>query len=418
MNVISHRFIRAAQGLLLAASLIAVAAAQAQAETEAEAEQINLRGHVGFEAASYPRFLGEGGARNPTQADSNLALRAQVEASYAANPHTSFALRGFLRQDADNAQRNAARWDEAWVQYAAPQWDVRVGNQWVTWGSVESVSALDIVNPRDYEEDMVEPRKIGLLMGRFRWRLPSSDLSVYWLPRYEPTHFAGSQSYFSLAGGLPQVNPASRHDASQWAARYFRSVDSLDIGVSYFSGLERNPAFEFDPAQGAMVGRTYATRRWGVEVARTVGSAVLKGEFVYRPRHSGPAGSGGQHRALLYVVGAEYTVPSVWRHSELTLFAEYLGSSHNVEQTELMQNDAFIALRWTLNDRHRQRLQVGTFRDLSQGNAHIYRAEYLVSPQENIDVTLSYTHSRNYYPGPRHLEPRDGVFYLLAKYNF
>ena len=394
---------------------LVLAAAGSLAAAPAEADGLNVRGNVGFEYLRFPQYVGAGSdpSSNPVQASENLAARLQIDASYAANERVSFALRGFAREDKRDHDRTALRLDEAWGQYAAPNWDLRVGNQLVTWGSVESVSPLDIVNPRDYEEDLVEPRKIGTFMGRFRWRFSSSDLSVYWLPKYEPSIFAGPHSYYSISAGLPQYYPDKRWDGSQWAVRYFKSGDGYDLGVSYFSGLERNGTFQFDPSQFALVGTTYPTRRLGLDVTKTIGSLVLKGEFVYRTTHED-----GNRRALLYVAGGEYNLSSVWGHSDMTFFAEYLGASRNVREIELMQNDIFLAARWTFNDTYRQRLQLGTFRDLDHGDAHVYRIEYSASPVENVDVMLRYTQTRNYYPGPRHAESNAGAVHLLVKYNF
>jgi hypothetical protein len=378
------------------------------ASGSATAEAPDYRGFIELENNRYPVF-----ASNPQQVAQERALKFQLEASYKASQDVAFGVRAFIRKDAYNNDRDVARFDELWWQYATPKWDVRVGNQLVTWGSVESVSPLDIVNPRDYEEDVVEPIKVGTPAVRVRRRFEDGDFSLYWLPYFEASRFSGPQSFYSISGGLPNHYPASVWQTDQWAARYFHTGDGFDYGVSYFNGLERNASFEISPAGDSLVGRTFRAQRFGFETTKVVGNLLLKGEFVYRTTHEE-----GNRRALLYALGAEYTISSVWRHSDLTLFAEYLASSRNVKELELMQNDIFAAARWTISDHYKQQLQVGLFWDLDHRQAHVYRLEYKASPTQNVDAGIRYTYTRDYFPGPHHTEKKDGVLHMFLKYNF
>lgn len=372
-----------------------------------------MKGFVGAETMRYPRFLGADGARNDELVRDPFALKGQLELAGSGEGPWSYGIRGYLREDLHNDDRDDARFDEAWVQYAADNWDVRVGNQLITWGSVESVSSLDIINPRDYEEDIVEPAKVGTPATRLRWRFSSSDLSLYWLPYYQPSLFAGPHSYYSISGGLPQDYPDNHWEQDQWAARYFYSGGGFDFGVSYFSGLERNAAFRLDSERGVLEGETFRARRLGVETTRVVGDWLLKGELVYRSTRRP-----GNRDALLYSLGVEYTFSSVWEHSDLAVYVEYLAASRNVARYELMQNDLFAALRWTANDAWQQRVLAGTFIDLDHPRGHVYRLEYVMSPVANFDIGARYTDTRNYYPGPTHVEKNDGAVSLFTRFNF
>jgi hypothetical protein len=380
--------------------------------SQAQEDALQMRGNVRLEYLRLPRFEGEGGVTNPLQKRDNVAFKGQLDASYRLDARWNAGLRAFVREDFVNDDRDDVRLDEAWVQYGTPSWDLRVGNQLVTWGSVESVSPLDIVNPRDYEEDIVEPLKMGVTMARLRWRLERGDMTVYWLPGFEPSRFAGPHSYYAIGGGLRDVYPDTRWQTNQWAARYFQTYDGFDIGVSYVQGLERNADFEYEPSTNALVGTLYESRRYGTDITWVIDDLVLKAEAVWRT-----SDREGNRHALLYALGTEYTLSSVWGHSDLSLFAEYLASSSNVRDIELMQNDLFAALRWTFNDQYKQRLQVGTFADLDQGNARVWRIEHQISPWDNVDVGARYTATRHYYPGPRHVEPRTGVLQFFIRFN-
>lgn len=396
--------------------LACAALAWPQSVPAGSADALDFRGNIGFEFLRLPRFVGEiDGQRftNPNQQRVNLALKGELDLKYQHDANWRAGANLFVRQDQHDDDRDELRLDEAWVQYASGDWDLRVGNQRVTWGSVESVSPLDVINPRDYEEDIVEPAKVGLTMARLRRRLDDASLEFYWLPGYQPSRYAGPESYYAIGGGLPNDYPRQRWSGNQWAARYFRSEDSFDLGLSFLHGLERNASFSFDPATDRLTGTTYLSNRLGTDVTYIAGDLVLKLEAVFRT-----SDQPGNRSALLYALGTEYTLSSIWRYSDLTLFVEYLASSHNVQDIELMQNDVFAALRWNLKDHWKQRLQFGTFQDLDHPNAYVWRIEHQLSPSEDLTLGARYTLSRNYYPGPRHVEPVTGVLQLFFRYNF
>lgn len=373
--------------------------------------QLTYRGFAAAEYAVLPRH-----ADNPVQAERQGAVKLQAEASMKFSEQLSAAARGYVREDRRNDDRDATRFDELWAQYATPNWDLRVGTQIVTWGSVESVSPLDVINPRDYEEDIVEPIKIGQPMMRFRYKRGGDDLSAYWLPYYEPSRFTGPHSFYSISGGLPVQFPANDWKPEQWALRLFHPGEGFDIGLSWLHGLERNADFDFvpDASGGRLDGRTFPSDRIGVELTKTVDDIVLKAELVQRFTEQP-----GNRSAQLFALGIEYTLVSVWGHSDLTVFAEYLGCDRGVAALELMQNDLFWALRWQVNDLLKQRTQLGMFWDLDRSNEYVWRLEHSVSPTRSLDLVARYTITRKYYPAPERADPsKGGVVNLLLRYNF
>jgi len=372
------------------------------------AETLEYRGSVELEINRYPNL-----ATNKQQVGQERAFKLRWDTSYKTSTDLAFGARTFIRKDADNKDRDAARFDELWGQCATSQWDVRVGNQLVTWGSVESVSPLDIINPRDYKEDLVEPIKIGITMMRARRRLDDGEFSLYWLPYYEASQLPGPQSFYSFSGGLPTRYPTSIWNGDQFAARYFYTGDGFDYGISYFRGFERNARFNINQAGDELTGRAYRSQRLGLEATKVVRELLLKGEFVFRTTLEE-----GNRRALLYALGTEYTISSVWRNSDMTLFVEYLASSHNVSEIEQMQNDIYVAARWTISDHYKQILQAGLSKDLDRSQSYVYRVKYAASPIENIDAGIYYTYTKNYFPGPRYIENIDGVLHAFLKYNF
>jgi hypothetical protein len=367
--------------------------------------------HRGFVAAEYNYLpLHES---NPLQAQREWGGKLQWESSFKLSDVVRGEARLFAREDASNDDRDVARVDELWLQYARYAWDVRLGNQLITWGSVESFSPLDVINPRDYEDDVIEPVRMGIPALQVRRKLNGDDLSLYWLPYFEPTAIPGARSYYSVSGGLPLDEPDSRWAADQWAARYFHAGDGFDAAVSWIHALERNPVYELAPALDRLIGRSFASNRYGLELTRPVGDGVLKTEVVHRT-----TGEPGIRASWQYVLGGEYTWVSAWRLSDLTLFVEYLGSSGNLQDRELLADDVFIATRWTLNDIHKQQFQGGLFVDREREQSHVFRLEYRFSPNDRLDLVTRYTQDRAYFSLPQRQKSTEGVFYVLARFNF
>ena len=380
-------------------------------------EKLNWRGFAELNYDKFPQFIGNMDGQhytNPIQVEKSGAGKLQLETGYSPQDSAlSFNSRLYVRYDTENSDRNDERFDELWVHYSLSEWDFRAGTQLITWGSVESVSPLDVINPRDYEEDIVEPIKIGTPAVRARRRFSSSELTFFWLPYYQPTRYVGPQSYYAISGGVPNDYPESRWHGDQYAARYFFNGDGYDIGISYLDAYERNAGFEPDETATRLIGETYHSRRFGFEATYTLDELILKSEIVYRT-----SDEIDNKRTWLYSLGTEYTASSFIAHSDLTFFAEYLAASSNAQAIELMQDDIFVAARWSFNDLYQQRFQLGYFLDLDDTSGYAIRAEYKISPIESWDIGLRYTATRHYYPSPEHTESDTSVYRLFLRASF
>jgi hypothetical protein len=380
-------------------------------------DALSIRGDIGVEYIDSPEFVGIDAVgnrfSNPEQIARSTALKATVDLSRSFGESFSVGARFFAREDMRDDQRDDVRADELWLQYATEHWDVRAGNQIVTWGSVESFSPVDSVNPRDYVEDVVEPGKIGVPAVRVRRRFERGDLTAYWLPRYQPAQYPGTASFASFTGGIEQNAPEARWERDEFALRYFHSGDGFDIGVSYFSGYDREPSYVFDTASGTFEGRAYRSRRLGFEATKVIGDLVLKSELSARY-----GGAPGDEKSLIYVLGGEYTFSSVWEHSDATLFVEYMGATGEGRNEQVFQNDVFVLLRWSINDQRNQLLQAGFAIDLEDTSQYVWRLEYSLRPVSNFETGLKYTLDREYYPGPREANRQRGVLNLFLRYNF
>lgn len=373
------------------------------------AQDFSYRGFVEYETYQYPTAQ-----PNPTQVTENHAFQLRLEGTYRLSESWRIGFQPFFRVDLNDHDRDNARADELWIEYQSPDWDLRMGNQLFTWGGMESVSPVDVINPRDYYEDIIDPEKIGVPAVRFRWLGDNQDLSAYYLPYFEPSMFPEQHSFYSVGGGLPSDVPDPRF-ANQWALRYFYGGEGFDLALSYFHGFEPTPLFDLSPEGDAVVGTVFRSDRFGIEITKVVGDLLLKGEAVYRDTKTPLIAS-----SFLFATGVEYTFSEVWQHSDLTFFLEYLGNSSTAGTGtfQVLQNDLFAGFRWNINDSDNQVLEGGLLQDLSNIQSRLYRVEYRRNLFDHYSFGVQYTNSFGFFADSDTDEDQDGAVNLYLRFNF
>jgi hypothetical protein len=144
--------------------------------------------------------------------------------------------------------------------------DLKLGLQHVVWGQADGLRVLDVINPLDYREfileDFLDSRR-PLWMARADVPVEKGSLQVLWIPYFAPgrlpvegNEFGAGQSFglglikSALADApLAQLTlrvekterPAHSLKASQFGARFSRSLKSWDWTANYFYGWEDVP---------------------------------------------------------------------------------------------------------------------------------------------------------------------------------
>jgi hypothetical protein len=144
--------------------------------------------------------------------------------------------------------------------------DLKLGLQQVVWGQADGLRVLDVINPLDYREfileDFLDSRR-PLWMARADVPVKKGSLQLLWIPYFAPgrlpveTNEFGVGQSFGLglieatarqAGlpafdvrALPTQRPAYQLRSSQFGARYSRSIGAWDWTANYFYGWEDVP---------------------------------------------------------------------------------------------------------------------------------------------------------------------------------
>ena len=144
--------------------------------------------------------------------------------------------------------------------------NLKLGLQQVVWGQADGLRVLDVINPLDYREfileDFLDSRR-PLWMGRADVRVGEGSLQLLWVPYFAPGRLPGPDAEFGagpifglgLIEAAGSQNPAPqfqlrisqtkrppyRLGSSQFGARYSRSIDGWDLTANYFYGWEDTP---------------------------------------------------------------------------------------------------------------------------------------------------------------------------------
>lgn len=196
---------------------------------------------------------------------------------------------------------------EAYLTYATTRWDLRAGQQIITWGVADGLRLTDVISPMDYTEFLAEDYDdirvpVGALRVRYGGDRVSLDAVIVPVPRMYvlPTDAANPWSL----GTLPDVaRPSRRLYHTEYGARLTAYLSGIDFSLSALHTWQKVPELH----HGALCYRRMGM--FGADVSVPVGQVVLRGEvasYVY---------DAGSEHAL---IGLDWYIPSSW-----TLSAQY-----------------------------------------------------------------------------------------------
>ena len=234
------------------------------------------------------------------------------------------------------------------------EWELRVGVDQVFWGVAESNNLVNIINQTDLALDPSGDTKRGQPMVQGTLSGEWGILNILALPYHRPRVFPAVEG--RLRPGLPilstginyEHNSRARH--IDLAARYSHSVGLLDFGISAFKGTSREPFLApLVTPTGVYLTQNYnQIEQLGIDLQLTLDDFIGKAEIINR---TGFAPLPGHDNYTAFVVGGEYSIYGIFESdADLTLFGEYIHDDRGELATTPLQNDLFVAARYTLND--------------------------------------------------------------------
>jgi hypothetical protein len=288
------------------------------------------------------------------------------------NDRWSVAGEGFVRLDAHDANRSHADLRELGVTYLGDRVTAFAGVGQAFWGVMEVRHLVDVVNQIDAVEDLDGEDRLGQPMISATVEGDWGALDLYYLPYFRERTFPHAEA--RLRGPLPVHDEAVYGSGSgRWspsfAARLFRTVGALDVGLSLFSGTSREPRFTLTSlGDGRPVLQPVYDQidQIGLDAQWTGQRTLLKLEAMTRDGHG--------ERIYAVSSGIEHTLYQVLESDgDLGLLAELmLDTRDDGAPPTLFEHDLFLGGRWALNDVSDTSLLGGPVIDLTTGETLVF----------------------------------------------
>lgn len=292
-------------------------------------------------------------AAHPGQRDQDASVALEITALAEWNDgDTVFTFTPFLRLDRADDARTHADIRELKLEQVSGDWAFTVGVDREFWGRTEVVHLVDIVNQTDAVESLDDEDRLGQPLVKVSRLTDLGEFSVYYFP------YARERTFPGVAGRLrlPPPYVTTDHDfepgAGQWtpsvAGRFTGVFGAVDLGLSVFHGVSRDPAFRPTP-EGRLLPTYQRITQGGVDAQFTSGATLWKGEAIVRTGQRDAAFETQTYGAV--TAGLEHTLYQVggtpW---DLGLILEGAYDSRGDRALTAFENDVILGTRLTLND--------------------------------------------------------------------
>lgn len=301
-----------------------------------------------------------------TQPQKNFpAMSIEVEYSRKfVESGNTLTITPFARIDDYDQQRTHFDFREFKLHLNKDEWEWQLGLVKVFWGVTETQHLVDIINQTDQVENLDGEDKLGQPAIHATWYQDWGTMEFFVLPGFRERTFPGIHG--RLRGQLPVDTNNAAYEASDGAQHVDLAMrvagtvkDDWDVGLSFFSGTNRNPQLLLDTSQiqPRLIPKYNQLDQLGLDVQATLDNWLWKFEAVYRdePIETYSAMVGGFEYSFYGIAGGQ---------SDLGVLMEYHQDSRGKSAASPFQNDLFVGGRWVMNDAQSTDLLAGGFFDL------------------------------------------------------
>ncbi len=309
-------------------------------------------------------------------------------------------------QDQGLANGASGRVREAYVDFNAEPFSVRVGRQIIAWGRADRINPTDSLSPRDFTllvpDD--EQQRNGIDAVQLRYAI-NSALSV-------TAVVARSDFNVTPQGALPpNLVLAGLPRETEWALKLDHSGSGIDWSVSYFDGLSRAVRFRLDfanPRAPVFRGDSERMQKLGADFAVAQGAWTFRGEIAHAHISSGcTACASDARRVTSAVLGGDVDFAETMNFNVqvfanlkedfadpagLTSVRDALALGLNRLNTDYAARETGLTLRLSdrlLNDK--LRWEISAVLDLS-GNSYAIRPRLTYAVNDHLRLTAGLDH--------------------------
>lgn len=310
------------------------------------------------------RYYGQTGEQVSEQAYPSGAFQLELSESLSDRDQLTAIL--FARGDTVDNERNYGDVRELLWLHSADAYQLRAGVGQVGWGVNELFKITDFINQKDRAE-LPYQRKLGqpMMSLSFYW---GEDLiefyTLYGLRRAWFPSEEGRLRYPILVDNDDAEYDWGATDKWDFAARWKTRLWDMDIALSHFYGMTRDPyfIFNYDFNNPYLIPVYEKVNQSSAEWQMLVGEVLLRAEFTYQ------TGSLEQYESA--AGGFEYTFGSVFESDfDLTWYVEGIWDSRDHIYSSLFDHDVGVAARLAFNDERDSNLVLGIVADTEYDEA-------------------------------------------------
>jgi len=224
-------------------------------------------------------------------------FRGRVLAWYDAAMDIEATNNTDLTASIKNHYRTYAEIKEAYLLYSSDDFDLRLGQQQVVWGKTDGLRLLDIVNPLNMQEFLLDDfldSRVGVVAARLNYYayLGGNEHEIEFLviPDAKVTKFAPQGSRWAYAKptlptGLTPVSaqgnkPNWSLKNTEYGIAWRSKVAGWDVSLNWFYGWKDNPVLD----KNIVLGQIFITPTYkkmhtiGSSFSNAFGAMVLRGE--------------------------------------------------------------------------------------------------------------------------------------------
>ncbi len=302
---------------------------------------LNISHAQDFSLGGYTKIFAHPNLNSPYRFDrlgSRLQLKVQGSTSESVDFFSAVDFNWDLA-DSSSPQKMRIYPVESYIDIFTDLLDVRIGNQFIFWGTTDWINPTDNINPWNYENISaeIEDYRIPVTAAKFDF-YPSDlfSLEFVWLPIFQPNkipiELPPEMGTFKVKLNNPQM-PEKKLSNSEFAIRLDSQLPGVDFSLSYFHGYDKNFSL-FSNINFGNVPRIIFTPKYGKvnifggDFVTTFDKFALKGEAAYfKTEDKDGKNIFIENNHLKYVLGLDYNFNE---NASLNLqFIQYIRFNYN-----------------------------------------------------------------------------------------
>ncbi|MCP5015618.1 MAG: hypothetical protein GY938_10095 [Ketobacter sp.] len=283
------------------------------------------------------------------QAQNAVALRLGAEYFTSWNDEQDlFTFAPYVILDQQDPERTHFDIREALWVHVGEDWELRSGVTRVFWGKTEFINLVDVINQQDLVDG--DDEKLGQPMLNLSLVHDWGIFDFYLLVGFRERTFPGPDGRLRTPIPLDTDNAQYSTDTGpndiDFAARWQRPLtDNLEMALSVFSGVDREPwySFNFDLSDPMLIPNYYHKDQFGIEL-----------EYLYEGwavKFEGIAVESEREQYWAGVAGVEYSFYGLFDSDvDVTLITEFMRDSRDDMAPGYLEHDIGVGGRFTFND--------------------------------------------------------------------